>query len=207
MKLNGEEDTLRDDEPSIRFATTNSDKFKEAAEIVEAYGIRLKRLNLEKQEIQAENIVEIAVYSAQQLVLTGTVRSVVAEDSGFFVDALRGFPGPYSSYVYKTLGSRGILNLMRNVNDRKASFTSAVAYCAVRSIPVCFTGVVKGTLTSRLRGKSGFGFDPIFVPQYGDGRTFGEMNVEEKNRFSHRAKAFAKFCKWYTSERQSSKVT
>jgi XTP/dITP diphosphohydrolase len=207
MTLNAEEDTLTEDDADIHFATTNKGKFKEAREIVEPFGIRLKRLNLEKHEIQSDLVAEIAASAAQQLILTGKVHAVIAEDSGFFVDSLGGFPGPYSSYVHKTIGSEGILRLMRNVANRKASFTSAVAYRTTRRAPVCFTGIVKGTVMNRLRGKSGFGFDPIFAPQFGDGRTFAEMNVHEKNRYSHRAKAFMKFCEWYSTERRRAKVT
>jgi XTP/dITP diphosphohydrolase len=54
-------------------------------------------------------------------------------------------------------------------------------------------------VSERPKGTHGFGFDPIFVP-LGERRTFAEMTSEEKNRFSHRAKAFAKFCKWFTSD-------
>jgi len=60
-------------------------------------------------------------------------------------------------------------------------------------------GKVKGKICSELRGDAGFGYDPIFVPSEGDGRTFAEMNLTEKNMYSHRARALNLFAKWYSS--------
>jgi len=62
--------------------------------------------------------------------------------------------------------------------------------------PVCFVGIVKGKLTLKTRGIAGFGYDPIFEPAEGNGKTFSEMTTTEKNRFSHRAKALEKFAEW-----------
>jgi XTP/dITP diphosphohydrolase len=120
---------------------------------------------------------------------------VVAEDAGFFVEALQGFPGPYSSYVYRKLGVEGILKLMKDVTERRAYFCSALAYSSGGHC-FCFEGKVRGTVSLSPRGARGFGFDPIFIPIDADGRTFAEMEVGEKNRFSHRAIAFRKFFEW-----------
>ena len=59
---------------------------------------------------------------------------------------------------------------------------------------------MKGSVAFKPRGQQGFGFDPIFIPDQGDGRTFAEMDIDEKNRFSHRALAFSDFCKWAQAE-------
>jgi XTP/dITP diphosphohydrolase len=183
----------------VYFATTNRDKYAEAAGIARPFGIRLKRLNFEKYEIQSDNLVEIAAVASRHAAKTKKL-NVVTEDAGFFVDSLGGFPGAYSSYVYKTLGVDGILRLMRSARDRKAWFSAAVAYCEPMHYPVCFTGTVTGVVGRRAKGAHGFGFDPIFIPNEGDGRTFAEMAVREKNALSHRARAFKKFADWYTSE-------
>jgi XTP/dITP diphosphohydrolase len=183
----------------VHFATTNRGKFDEAAKIVHPFGIHLKHLKLEKYEVQSDNLVEIAAVAAQHAARRRNV-NVVAEDAGFFVESLGGFPGPYSSYVYKTIGVEGILRLMRRVRNRKAWFSAAVAYCEPRHRPLCFTGTVTGAVGGRAKGTRGFGFDPIFVPKEGNGRTFAEMAVQEKNTLSHRARAFSKFARWYTSE-------
>ncbi len=123
---------------------------------------------------------------------------VIVEDAGLFIKALNGFPGPYSSYVNKTIGVEGILKLMRGIKDRTAYFFSVVAFYDpdINELEF-FYGKVEGEIAEEARGKSGFGFDPIFTPIEGDGRTFAEMGVEEKNKFSHRSKALRKFAKWY----------
>lgn len=199
------EDTLTEHKLTIHFATTNKHKFEEAARIVATYGIQLKLLALEKHEIQSDRLDEIAEFAASEFITKRKVRSVLAEDSGFFVDTLKGFPGPYSSYVFKKIGSRGVLRLLGNANDRKASFKASVAYCEIQRAPISFTGIINGIVAREPKGTSGFGYDPIFIPRFGDGRTFGEMSMDEKNRFSHRAKAFNKFCDWFVMRKSSSR--
>jgi XTP/dITP diphosphohydrolase len=200
VRLNSEEDTLREADRTIYFATSNKEKYAEAALLATEFGIRLKHLNVAKQEIQADNLEDIALFAASHAANSNGVR-VVSEDAGFFVNALHGFPGPYSAYVFRQIGTSGVLKLMRGIDDRKASFEAAVAHCAPREHPRCFTGVVRGTVTYHARGRHGFGFDPIFMPLAGGGRTFAEMTTKEKNLFSHRAKAFTKFCRWFNSIR------
>lgn len=191
---------MKEAKRTLYFATTNKGKFIEAALLAEKFGIRLIRLNAEKLEIQAQSLSQIASFAAKQMA-SSEKRSVVVEDAGFFVDALKGFPGPYSAHVLQQIGWSGILKLMNNTPNRKASFQAAVAYCTPEGGPKCFTGIVNGTVSRQGRGAYGFGFDPIFIPRVGDGRTFAEMRAEEKNKFSHRAKAFSKFCRWYNSSK------
>jgi len=106
----------------------------------------------------------------------------------------------FSSYVFKTLGVNGLLKLMKDVDDRSAFFHSVVAFCAPKGKPVVFHGRVDGRIVDEVRGGAGFGFDPVFAPLNGDDRTFAEMSMMEKNRFSHRAEAFRRFGEWYTSQ-------
>jgi XTP/dITP diphosphohydrolase len=157
-------------------------------------------LATKKIEIQSDRLQEIAPYAAQEASNRLGV-SVVAEDAGLFIDSLHGFPGPYSSYVYSRLGTKGILTLMENVSRRNAKFRSAAAFCAPNDKPRCFTGTVVGTIGQRPRGVGGFGFDPIFIPTRGDGRTFAQMTIEEKNRISHRAASFRKLSRWLSTLR------
>ena len=88
---------------------------------------------------------------------------------------------------------------MENVQEREAYFQSVVAYSSPNESSKCFEGKVKGRISGEERGKAGFGFDPIFTPLDGDNRTFAEMTTEEKNKYSHRAKALRKFSRWYAS--------
>ena len=181
----------------VYFATENRNKYIEAARIAAAFGIIMKHLNLQKKEIQSRKLTEIALFAAKQAA-ESTRKSIVVEDAGFFVRGLGGFPGPYSSYVFGTLGWEGILKLLHSVRNREASFEAVVAYCEPSQRPICFTGSVNGAVTRRAKGSNGFGFDPIFAPR-GNRRTFAEMSTDEKNLYSHRAKAFTKFCKWFAS--------
>lgn len=185
---------------TVYFATGNRGKFIEAARITSRFGIELKHLHFKKHEIQSSDLTEIASFAAKQAA-ESEKRAVLSEDAGFFVNALKGFPGPYSSYVYGTLGTEGILKLLGKGRNRKAFFKAAVAFCTPRTQPLCFTGVVEGLVSRKPVGSHGFGFDPIFIPRQGHGRTFAEMTTDEKNVVSHRAFAFAKFSKWFVARR------
>jgi len=188
------------DRKPVWFLTSNKGKFREAAAVAAASGLRLRMLAARKIEIQSDSLQRIASFAAQEAANRLAV-SVVTEDAALFIDALRGFPGPYSSDVFKRLGARGILKLMKNVSRRNAKFYSAVAYCAPHKRAKCFTGAVNGAIDIRPRGSGGFGFDPIFVPTKGDGRTFAQMSVREKNRISHRAVSFRKLSRWMSASR------
>jgi XTP/dITP diphosphohydrolase len=182
----------------VFFVTTNIHKFKEAREILTKQGIAIAMIKMKAIEIQEEDLEEIAKAS----VLDATKKCrlpVIVEDAGLFIKSLNGFPGPYSSYVYKTLGVEGVLKLMENVGDKEAEFRSVVAYCEPKTnILKTFCGRVKGRITEKPSGSSGFGFDPIFQPlETSDQKTFAEMSIEEKNQYSHRAKALNAFAEWF----------
>ena len=179
------------------FVTGNVHKFHEARAVLSEFNISTAMLNLETTEIQADNINMIAKASALEAAAKSNM-PIFVEDAGLFINSLNGFPGPYSSYVYRTLGTQGILKLMKEVNRRDAYFYSAVVFCdsGKSSSLKCFTGKVDGQITFRERGAKGFGFDPIFKPSTEPRRTFAEMTQQEKNKYSHRAKAFRKFGTW-----------
>lgn len=188
----------------VFFATANINKFNEARSILSKYGVATGMLKLKGDEIQSENLREIAAKSAQNAYQNSKM-PIFVEDAGLFIDALSGFPGPYAAYVFHTIKNRGILKLMEQQKNRGASFQSIIAYCddKNRDEPQCFFGESKGQITKSERveqGKSGFGFDPIFQPN-GSSKTFAEMTIEEKNGYSHRANAIHKFAKWYTKKK------
>ena len=148
-------------------------------------------------EIQSQDLEEIAKVAAANLSKHHTGRLMV-EDSGLFIRALDGFPGPFSSYVYDTLGTRGVLRLMKPVRKRDAYFQCSVACVSPNTGPIVFTGKTLGRICHRELGKNGFGFDPIFIPVKSK-KTFAQMSAELKNQWSHRARAFRKFADWYLS--------
>jgi XTP/dITP diphosphohydrolase len=186
----------------IRFLTSNKGKFREAQSVAIASRLRLQMLAAPKIEIQSEDLSEIASYGAQEAANRLDI-PVIVEDAGLFVRKLNGFPGPYSSDAFKRLGNEGILRLMEGVSKRNAKFTSAAAFCAPSREPKCFMGNVFGHIGLRPKGAGGFGFDPIFIPNEGDGRTFAQMTIGEKNRFSHRAASFKKLSTWLLTARVS----
>ena len=185
----------------IFLATGNFNKFNEARRVLAEFGIAAGMLRVKNVEIQSDSLEEIAKASVIDA-FNRCHLPVIVEDAGLFVDALKGFPGPYAAYVYKTISNPGMLKLMENVDDRKATFRSAVAYYDGLSEPVCFEGEAVGRIAyDEIWGdlKTGFGFDPIFQPR-GSKKTFAEMTIREKNGFSHRANAMQKFAKWYMTQ-------
>jgi XTP/dITP diphosphohydrolase len=180
------------------FVTTNIHKFQEARRVLSEYKIATALLRVEAVEIQDDNAVNIAKASALDAVKNSGL-PVFIEDAGIFIEALNGFPGPYSSYVYRTVGTKGILKLMRNRENRDAYFQAVIAFSSPEEPPTCFIGRVKGKIALEERGTSGFGYDPIFEPAGGGGRTFAEMTTEEKNKLSHRSEALRKFADWFAS--------
>jgi len=184
----------------IFFATSNVNKFNEARKALAEYKIAVGMLRVKTLEIQSESLEEIAKKSVEEAFKKCNL-PIIVEDAGLFIEGLNGFPGPYAAYVYKTIGNRGLLRLMENVENRKAKFQSVVAYYfAGFDSPIFFKGEIVGEITKeeRKRGpKSGFGFDPIFEPLEGGGKTFAEMAIVEKNKYAHRAKALRKFAEWY----------
>ncbi|MEB3844457.1 MAG: XTP/dITP diphosphatase [Desulfurococcales archaeon] len=170
----------------LALVTGNKHKLREAQEILSPYGIDLYMAGPEKIEIQADSLSKIAMVAARHA-WESLGKPLIVDDSGLFIEALNGFPGPYSRYVYDTLGVDGILKLLEGEENRHACFKTAVAL-VLPPLEMVFEGKTCGTITTRPKGSSGFGFDPIFVPE-GCSRTYAEMTVSEKNKVSHRAKA------------------
>jgi XTP/dITP diphosphohydrolase len=120
--------------------------------------------------------------------------SFFIEDAGFFVDKpLNGFPGVYSSYVFKTIGNEGIIKLIDDFARSKAHFSAVIAfYFKPLDKIFLFEGEIEGKVSKAIRGKGGFGFDPIFIPNIISDKTFAELSTEEKNKISHRGQALKK---------------
>ena len=178
----------------VKLATSNKGKATEFAKMFHEHGLELEIAYLKTIEIQSDSLENIAAYSSLQAFNTLN-EPVFVEDAGLFINSLNGFPGPYSSFAYKTIGIDGVLRLVEG-HDRTVVFKSVIALYAPDYGVVLFKGECKGRLASFPRGENGFGFDPIFIPDEGDGRTFAEMETDEKNRLSHRGKATRRLIKW-----------
>ena len=173
----------------IYFVTSNLHKTREFHIALEPAGIRIKQLSLNLIEPQASTLEEVARFKAQQA-YEKIGKPVFVEDSGLFIYTLNGFPGVYSSYVFKTIGNEGILKLVEGKENREATFKSAVALALGKNDIKLFVGECNGTISEKARGEAGFGFDPIFIPA-GHDKTFAE-DYEMKNKLSHRKQAIQK---------------
>ena len=177
----------------ISFVTQNSNKFKEVYDLFQKETIKfdLIQSNLETTEIQANSCRDVAIFKLNSI-REKFDGSFFIEDAGFFVDSpLNGFPGVYSSYIFKSIGNEGILKLIDDFENSKAHFTAVIAlYFKPTNKIFIFEGKVKGRVSDKIKGNQGFGFDPIFIPNEIPDKTFGELSLEEKNAISHRGKAF-----------------
>src|SRR5437899_11621856 len=121
--------------------TENPDKFREARSILDGQGIQIRQLKRAKVEIQDSSLEKIARHAIQ----TASVNHLgllLVEDSGLFIDALRGFPGPFSSYVYKPIGLNGMLGLMHGQGKRNAYFQTSIAFACGQVSAFSFIGPV-----------------------------------------------------------------
>ena len=174
----------------LYFITSNKGKFVETKEKLRPLGFSVIQKDLGYPEIQAESLEDVALQGIRHVRMSFN-KAFMLEDAGLFIEALHGFPGVYSKYVFFTIGLPGILRLLNGVKDRKAVFRSVYVYSDPGDNPIISVGECNGTITTEQRGKNGFGYDPIFLPK-GLRRTFGEMMTDEKNRYSHRSKALDK---------------
>jgi len=174
----------------VLFVSSNKNKFNEAKNILSKNGINLGFFKSSLREIQAESIKEIAALKVDEAYRQCN-KPVIVEDAGLFVESLNGFPGPFSSYVFKTIGNSGILRLVKT--NRKAKFQSVVAYCDNKFGVVLFDAKVEGKISKNSKGK-GWGYDPIFTPN-GQNKTYAMLS--NKNQISHRYKALKKFSNWF----------
>ena len=128
-------------------------------------------------------------------ILAATGKAAVADDTGLEVSALGGAPG-VDTAVFAGHGCsdadnrRKMLDVLAGVADRGARFVTVVLVAWPDGTETIVTGVCEGSIATAERGERGFGFDPLFVPDDGDGRTFAEMTADEKNAVSHRGRAF-----------------
>ena len=201
----------------LGFITSNQGKLLELQTALIPEGHEVIQLNIDYPELQANSITEVAEFGLnwirncahntnEEVEEYTDLDLIFLEDSGLFIDALNGFPGVYSKFVFLTIGYEGVLLLMNNNNNRKAHFESCIAATKPKlgtgSDPKIeihhFLGTSNGTITMEPRGDKGFGYDPIFKPE-GVNQNFAEMEPEEKNKYSHRGRAIQKFVQYLKS--------
>jgi XTP/dITP diphosphohydrolase len=181
-------------------ATANPDKAREITEVLRDAGVALELLprpaDVDEVEETGATLEENARLKAVAL-CEATGLPALADDTGLEVDALGGAPGvrsarfagddvTYADNVHK------LLDVLRDVppGERTARFATVAIARFPDGREVAALGTVDGTIATAARGDGGFGYDPVFTPDEGDGRTFAEMSAAEKHEVSHRGRAF-----------------
>ncbi len=134
-------------------------------------------MKFEYPELKLDDPCEISKAAAKMLA-ERFKKTVLVEDSGFFIDALNGFPGTSTKYIHNRIGNEGFLKLMKSVKNRKCQYKSAIGVCSPGKQPLCFLGTEEGRVAEKIRGTKGWGQDPIFIPK-GKNRTYGELGYPE----------------------------
>lgn len=190
---------------TIVFATNNAHKLKEISDLL-GNDFQLQSLKdigfavdiPEEQPTLEGNALDKAKYIVERFHV-----SCFADDTGLEVSALHGEPGVFSARYAGTVAQYGseekrtqanidkLLQNLKNKQDRSARFRTVIAYINDGE-EYLFEGIVNGKIIDDKKGADGFGYDPVFIPD-GYAQTFAEMPLSEKNKISHRARAFAKF--------------
>lgn len=169
----------------LKVITSNPGKVREYQKELSVYGIEMEHFPHPYDEVQTADLSEV-VNKGMDAIISEGIRNFIVDDSGLFVDALKGFPGVWSAYAQKTIGNPGVLRLMEGVKDRGAEFRCCIG-CDIEGERIVVTGVCRGEIITEERGTDGFGFDPIF--SHDGERTFSEIPLDEKNDVSHRGNA------------------
>jgi XTP/dITP diphosphohydrolase len=185
---------------TLHFASGNENKYLEIERLFEKEketknekNVRLIFSKIVIKEIQSDSIIEVAEDKVRKAFKV-IKKPLIVEDDGLFIEDLNGFPGIYSSFVFNTIGNKGILDLLRDNKNRRANFLSIFSFFDGKTIET-FSGNTAGYITTKI-SPLGWGFDPIFQP-INEYQTYGQINMIKKNEISHRSKAFRKFLMWY----------
>ena len=162
----------------ITYVTGNWYKIMCARSILEPLGFEVDNIKMETTGIQANNVEDVAMYSAKEA--SDKLKcDVLKNDTGLYVEALGGFPGPYTHYVDEKLGEDGLLKLLKGIDNRNACFIEAFAYCEYGKDPVVFKSITKGRIATEKSGIYGWSWDFIFIPD-GYDKTMGNYPDEER---------------------------
>lgn len=171
----------------FKFVTGNPNKVREASEILD---LALESVQVDGLfEIQSPDIDAVVRHKAQQA-YSILQCPVMVEDSGLVFHAWNGLPGALVKWFEETVSCDGMLKMLKGFDERGATAICCFAVYDGKNMKIA-RGEVKGTLSSSIRGSSGFGWDVIFIPD-GYEQTYGEMSPNEKNAISHRKRALDK---------------
>lgn len=185
---------------TILLATKNKHKAEELKALLAAHDIRSLPDSYPEVDETGSTLAENAKLKARAA-FTAFNLPAAADDTGLEVSALNGAPGVFTArYAGDNVSYEDnyckLIAELEGKDDRSASFKTVICYIDGEGNEHFFEGEVKGRITTEPRGAQGFGYDPVFIPDEGDGRTFAEMSSEEKNRISHRARAVMRLVKF-----------
>ena len=175
-------------------ATANPDKAREIAGLLAGFELVPRPDEVGEVE-ESEDTLEGNARLKAAAVAAVAGEPAVADDTGLEVDALGGRPGVYAAryageHATYADNVEKLLGELAGVADRRARFRTVAIVCWPDGREVVAHGVVEGTIAAVARGATGFGYDPVFVPDGGDGRTYAELSRDEKQAISHRGRAF-----------------
>lgn len=181
------------------YLTTNPHKVNEANHFFnEKYGFNIEIVepDFEIVEIQAETCAEVASvsakYAAEKLKCP-----VLKSDTGLYIDALGGLPGPYNHYFDKQIGVEKFLKMFKGEKNRKARIEHCFAYCEPGEEPIVFSGGGTGTIVMEPRGKLGRWHSFFYIPD-GETKTLSELQEEDyDNEAKFWGNAIEQFAEWY----------
>ena len=182
---------------TLIFATNNQNKVNEVRLVLgNTFNIiTLKEAGIDIDISEPHNTLEANATEKSTVIHTITNKNCFSEDTGLEVEALNGAPGVKSAR-YAGEGrsfESNIEKLLQNLEphqNKKARFRTVISLI-LDDKEYLFEGICPGTIIHDKRGRNGFGYDPVFIPE-GSGKTFAEMSMEEKSMFSHRKKAMEK---------------
>ncbi len=166
---------------AIIYLTTNKYKMREAELVLrDKYGFKIDAMNpdFEIYEIQAETCAEVAGFSARYAA-DKLGKPCLKSDTGLYIDALGGLPGPYNHYFDKQLGVEKFLKMFKNEKNRKARIEHCFAYCEPGGESIIFTGGSTGTISKEPRGNDGRWHDFFYIPD-GETKTLAEIGDEDQ---------------------------
>jgi XTP/dITP diphosphohydrolase len=182
---------------NLIFATNNVNKAKEIQHLVgDSFTIKtLADIGCNEEIIEDGKTLEENASIKSNFVFENYHMNCFADDTGLLVEALNGEPGVYSArYAGEQKNADDNMNLLlKNLNDqsnRKAAFVTIISL-KIKNNEYFFKGELKGYISTQKTGTSGFGYDPIFIPE-GYDKSLAELSLDEKNKISHRAIAFNK---------------
>jgi len=177
-------------------ASANPNKAAEIARLLTEYDIEPRPPEL-GDILESEQTLEENARVKAAAVCRQANAAAVADDTGLGVDALGGMPGVWSAryageHATDAANLSKLLERMQDIQEaeRTARFRTVAIVVFPDGREVLAHGVVEGTISTTSRGQRGFGYDSVFVPNEGHGRTFAEMDADEKNAISHRGRAF-----------------